>query len=241
MKVLSILSFHVCCCSARISNMNKKSYPRGIMIQATLLVSFLLAAGVFVIAYELGIVSRRNHQSQQDQLNPLSLSPTIHELKYDKFVNSIPLEKGSKEGWVKYVNTQQGYSVEFPSRYTSDTMIQDALTLYDVESDAGIGERASRNGIKIDIYAPHNVTDPPVTESLRAYIEEGIQKDSGIVAQQVSWTKLNGQDIAVEDIGNILRYYLYNGGHIYVIDKTQYNPALSEEFDTILSSIKFLK
>lgn len=216
-------------------------YPRGISKQATLLVLLLFAAGVLAFAYKFFVISNHNNQTQQDQLNPLSLSPTIHELKYNKFVNSIPLERGTKDGWAKYINTVQGYSIEFPSRYTNDTEIQDTLTLYDVESESGIGERASRNGIKIDIYAPHNVTDPPVTESLRAYIEDGIQQDSGIVAQQVSWTKLNGQDIAVEDIGNILRYYLYNGGHIYVIDKTQYNPALSEEFDTILSSIKFLK
>lgn len=216
-------------------------YSRGILKLPALLVLFLLAAGVLAFAYRYIAISNRNDQTQQDQLNLLSLSPTIHELKYNKFVNRIPLERGTKDGWAKYINTVQGYSIEFPSRYTNDTEIQDALTLYDVESDSDIGMRASRNGIEITIYAPHSVTDPPVTESLRAYIEEGIQKDSGIVAQQVSWIKHNGQDIAVEDIGNILRYYLYSNGHVYVIDRKQNNPALNDEFNMILASLKFLR
>lgn len=188
------------------------------VVLAFSLIAFLL---IYIISFNKTRIEKRYSTSN----SYLSLTDN----SYKKFINAIPLEKGSKNGWKKYTNIKQGYSIEFPDSYTTDVGIANQLNLYplyDKDLDKPTGT--------ISISGPDNTSSRGDIESLTSYITDGQNMDSGI--GNVIWTKINGYEVAIE---RDYRYYYFNRGHIYYIDK-RINPTLEKEFNEILNTFIFL-
>ncbi len=146
----------------------------------------------------------------------------------------------SKQGWKKYTNLEQGFSIELPQGYiVDDKTFTQSVIIYSHEKmlQRKLGP-IEQDELKIEITSPQKSSGQKTYKSLQEFIYE-TDHDSGLVVENISWIKVTNEEIPKEIDGNRELYYLLNNGLLYHVVKKLNDSSLGEEFDQILSTFEF--
>ncbi|OGM33127.1 hypothetical protein A2803_00275 [Candidatus Woesebacteria bacterium RIFCSPHIGHO2_01_FULL_44_21] len=148
----------------------------------------------------------------------------------------------SKQGWRKYTNLEQGFSIELPQSYiVDDKTFAQSVVIYSNEDmlQRKFGP-VEQDELKIEITSPKkSFGNQKRYKDLKEFVYE-TDHDSGLVVANVSWIKVDDQEIPKEIDGDRELYYFLNDGFLYIITKKLNDSNLNPEFDQVLSTFRFL-
>lgn len=184
------------------------------------------------------LLTLRNYRSINVSKNLVILPTQNPPTKLASFLTSSP---SKTMGWETYTNMDQGYSIDVPIDY-----IASLLSVHYEDGTPEIGFCGGKN-VESWSFKPNEFClilscSKSKHRSLRSYIKDGEQVDSGIVANNVSWVTIGGKEAAREKMGNYsYMYYFYNNGSICTIfPENNQSPLYNEIFNKIISTFKFL-
>jgi len=143
-----------------------------------------------------------------------------------------------KAGWKRYVNSYYGYAIEYPETYSVSEIGVWGKTQAMIEISSPCEKTDVSSYCLSQLELTISATRYPQYKNLREYVMGIADPDSGLNPAKLSWTTINGRQVA-QETGVTLRYYFFENETGVWIDKEPANSDFRREFDQITDTFTF--